>query len=67
MDEKKIKNIEKIRFQKVDIRKFTKKEREDFIKELRRRKISFRLTPNFVYFDERYLTKVKDLIPQKHR
>ena len=67
MDEKKIKNIEKIRFQKVDIRKFTKKEKEAFIKELRKRKISFRLTQNFIYFDERYLSKVKDLIPTKHR
>jgi hypothetical protein len=67
MDEKKIKNIEKIRFQKVDIRKFTKKEKEAFINELRRRKISFRLTQSFIYFDERYLAKVKDLIPTKHR
>jgi len=67
MDENKIKNIEKIRFQKVDIRKFNKKERESFINELRRRKISFRLTQSFIYFDERYLSKVKDLIPTKHR
>lgn len=58
---------EQIRFQKVDISKFDSKDRRSIVYELRKRNITFKLTENNIYFDENYLTVVKDLIPKKYR
>jgi len=60
-------NLENIRFQKINITKFSQKEKMDLVKELKKRKISHRLTETAILFDERYLQKVKDLIPPKFR
>jgi hypothetical protein len=60
-------NIEKIKFQKINIDKFSNNEKMSLLNELKRRKISCRLTPNSIYFDERYLKYVKDIIPSKYR
>ena len=59
--------IEKIVFQKIDITKFSDKDKMSLVNELKKRKISCRLTPKAIYFDERYLKFVKDIIPSKFR
>ena len=60
-------NLDEIKFQKLSIAKFSEKDRLDFVKELKRRKISHRTTATAVLFDERYLKNVRDLIPASLR
>jgi hypothetical protein len=60
-------NLENIRFQKLSITKFSEKDKNDLIKELKKRNISCRLTTNSVLFDERFLKDVKDIIPASLR
>ncbi len=60
-------NLETIRFQKISTAKFDEKDKEDLLKELKRRKISCRLTSTAILFDERYLKDVKDLVPPSLR
>ena len=59
--------MEQIVFQKLDIRKFEKDEFMELTSELKRRKIRFRLSENYIYFDERFLKEVKDIIPSRLR
>ena len=60
-------NLETIRFQKISIAKFSQKDQQDLLKELKRRNISCRLTSTAILFDERYLKDVKDLVPASLR
>ena len=60
-------NLETIRFQKISIAKFSQKDQQDLLKELKRRNISCRLTGTAILFDERYLKDVKDLVPASLR
>lgn len=60
-------NLETIRFQKISTVKFNEKDKEDLLKELKRRKISCRLTSTAILFDERYLKDVRDLVPPSLR
>jgi len=60
-------SLENIKFQKLSLAKFTEKDRLDFIKELKKRKIGCRTTPTAVLFDERHLKDVRDLIPASLR
>lgn len=60
-------NLETIRFQKISTIKFNEKDKEDLLKELKRRKISCRLTSTAILFDERYLKDVRDLVPPSLR
>ena len=60
-------NLENIRFQKLSITKFSEQDRRDLVKELKKRKITYRLTATAVLFDERFLKQVRDLIPPSLR
>ena len=60
-------NLENIRFQKLSTAKFSEKDKQDLVKELKKRNISYRLTSNAVLFDERFLKDVKDLVPASLR
>ena len=60
-------NLETIRFQKISTVKFNEKDKEDLLKELKRRNISCRLTSTAILFDERYLKDVRDLVPPSLR
>jgi len=60
-------NLDQIRFQKISISKFSQQERNDLVKELKKRNISHRLTTNAILFDERFLRQVKDLVPPSLR
>lgn len=60
-------DLENIRFQKLSIAKFSEKDKNDLIKELKKRNIKCRLTSTAVLFDERYLKDVKDLVPPSLR
>jgi hypothetical protein len=60
-------NLETIRFQKISTVKFNEQDKQDLLKELKRRKISCRLTSSAILFDERYLKDVKDLVPASLR
>ena len=60
-------NIENIRFQKLSTAKFSEQDKQDLVKELKKRNISCRLTSTAVLFDERFLKDVKDLIPASLR
>lgn len=60
-------NLETIKFQKLSIEKFSEKDKRDLSKELKKRKITYRLTTNSILFDERFLRGVKDLIPASLR
>lgn len=60
-------NLENIRFQKLSTTKFSEIDKQDLIKELKKRSISYRLTDSAILFDERFLKDVKDLIPPSLR
>jgi len=59
--------IDQFRFQRLNISKFTILERNDLIKELKKRNISHRVTSTAILFDERYLKQVKDLVPMSQQ
>jgi hypothetical protein len=56
-------NLESIRFQKISTTKFSEKDKQDLLQELKKRKISCRLTTQAILFDERFLKDVRDIIP----
>lgn len=56
-------NLENIKFQKISTAKFSEQDKQDLVKELKKRNISCRVTPSAVLFDERFLKQVKDLVP----
>ena len=56
-------NLDTIAFQKISVSKFSIEDRNDLIKELKRRNISHRVTATSILFDERFLKQVKDLVP----
>lgn len=56
-------NLENIRFQKISTTKFSEVDKQDLVKELKKRNISCRVTPTAILFDERFLKQVKDLVP----
>jgi len=60
-------NLENIRFQKLNTLKFSEQDKQDLLRELKKRHIRYRLTSTAVIFDERYLKDVKDLIPASLR
>ena len=60
-------NLDKIKFQKIPIKNFSIEDRISFIKELKKRGISHRVTDSAVFFDERYLSQVRDLVPPSLR
>ncbi len=60
-------SLDTIRFQKISLSKFSNSDRNDLVKELKKRNISHRLTADAVLFDERFLRQVKDLVPPSLR
>lgn len=60
-------NLENIKFQKLSTIKFSEKDKQDLVKELKRRGIGCRVTTDAVLFDERFLRQVKDLVPASLR
>lgn len=60
-------DLESIRFQKISTTKFSEIDKQDLIKELKKRNISCRVTPSAILFDERFLRQVKDLVPPSLR
>ncbi len=60
-------NLENIKFQKLSTLKFSEIDKQDLIKELKKRSIRYRLTDIAILFDERFLKDVKDLVPASLR
>jgi hypothetical protein len=60
-------NLENIKFQKLSTLKFSEVDKQDLVKELKKRSISYRLTDTAILFDERFLKDVKDLVPASLR
>lgn len=60
-------NLENIRFQKLVTTKFSERDKQDLLTELKKRKITVRVTQNSILFDERFLKDVRDLIPLSMR
>lgn len=60
-------NLENIKFQKLSTLKFSEVDKQDLVKELKKRSISYRLTDAAILFDERFLKDVKDLVPASLR
>lgn len=60
-------NLDTIRFQKIYTNEFSSQDKNALVIELKKRKITYRLTQAAVLFDERYLKDVKDLVPSSLR
>ncbi len=60
-------DLQNIKFQKLSTIKFSEKDKQDLISELKKRNITHRLTAEAILFDERFLRQVKDLVPASLR
>ncbi len=60
-------NLESIRFQKISTVRFSAEDKLDLIAELKKRKITIRVTAQAILFDERFLKDVKDIVPASLR